>query len=96
MGKRKKVEKLFVEAVQVRHELWSDNEDDELTNMKSSGGYDPKRLKMDDFNGNYVFNVTNHFGIELLPTPPGHVNDEDSEDESAAPPLDKLVLYGEC
>src|SRR5688572_2859087 len=28
-GKRKRVEKLFVEAVQVRHKLWSDNEENE-------------------------------------------------------------------
>ena len=75
--------------------MWSDNEDDELTNIKSSGGSDPKWLKTDDFNGNYAFNVTNHFGTEQLPTPPGHDDDEDSEDESAAPPLDKLVQY-EC
>ena len=65
MGKHEKVEKLFVEAVQVCHELWSDNEDDELTNMKSSGGSDPKRLKTDAFSGTYAFNVTKHFGTDL-------------------------------
>ena len=54
MGKRKKAEKLFVEAVQVRHELWSDNEEDEFTNMKSSGGSDLKWLKIDDLNKTYA------------------------------------------
>lgn len=93
LGKRKKVEKLFVDVVQVRHELWSDNEDDELTNIKSIGGSDSKRLKTDDFNENYAFNEKNHFGTELLATPPSDDDNEDSEDESAAPIADKPVSY---
>ena len=50
---------------------------------------------MEDYNENYAFNVANQLQNELLATPPGHDDDEDSEDESAAPPLDKLVQY-EC
>ena len=42
---------------------------------------------------NYHFDVTDQFENNMLATPSGYNDEEDSEDESAAPVPDKSVFY---
>ena len=42
-GKQKKMEKIFTEAVQVFHELWSDDEDEGITNFDPFLGFEHKQ-----------------------------------------------------
>ena len=84
---------MYTESVQVCHELWSDNEDEADANVDPYSTTGHKRLKMGDKNGSYQFDMTNQLGNELLPTPSGYDDDEESEDKSAAPIPDKSVFH---
>jgi hypothetical protein len=93
-GKQKRVKKLYVEAVQVCHKLWSDNEEEELAKNDPYSDIGHKWIKMDDMNEDYQFDVTNQLKNELLSTPPGcDDDDEDSEDEAARPIPDQSVFH---
>ena len=92
-GKCKKVEKLYTESVQVCHELWSDDEDEADANVNPYSATGHKRLKAGDTTGSYQFDVTNQLGNEILPTPSGYDNNEESKDKSAAPIPDKSVFH---
>lgn len=91
LEKGKQVEKIFNEAVQVCHELWSDDEDEEITNVDPFLVSEQKRLKMGDMLENCHFDVTDQFDNNMLATPSGYNDEEDSEDESAAPIPDNYV-----
>ena len=92
-GKRKKVEKVYTESVQVCHELWSDYEDEADANVDPYSATGHKWMKTGDINGSYQFDVTNQLRNELLPTPSGYDDDDESEDKSAAPIPDKSVFH---
>lgn len=92
-GKQKRVDKLFVEAVQVRHKLWSDNEEEEIAKDDPYSNTGHKRIKKDDTSEAYQYDVTNQLESELLATPPGCDDGEDSEDELAAPIPDQSVFH---
>ena len=89
--KRKKVEKLFVEAVQVRHELWSDDEDEGFPTGDPYEGTGHKRIKMDNGSEIHSSPVSAQLDNELLATPLNFEN-ENSDDESAGPMPDKSVF----
>ena len=94
LGKQKKVKKVFTEAVQVCHELWSDHDDEEFTNVEINDGSEYKRLKTDAQNKNSLFNLSNQLENELIATPSGYDDDDDeSEEDLAAPIPDKSVFY---
>ena len=90
-NKQKKVEKLYVEAVQVRHELWSDNEDEGVPKSDPYEGTDHKRVKLDDIGETFSVTEKNSYENELLPTPSSD-DDDESEDDMAAPIEDQPVF----
>ena len=93
LGKQKKVEKLFNEAIKVRHELWSDDDDEmEDANNNPYYGTDHKRMKISDTNESYSFAETKQLENDIMATPPGCNEDEDSEEESEGPMPDKSVF----
>ena len=89
--KRKKVEKLFTEVVQVRHELWSDEEDEGITKDDTNSKLKQKQIKTADENDCHTSSVTNPLETKVLATPSGDA-DESSEDEAAQPMPDKSVF----
>ena len=90
-NKRKKVEKLYVEAVQVRHELWSDDEEEGVAISDPYEGTDHKWVKLDDIGETFSVTEKNSYENELLPTPSSD-DDDESEDDMAKPIEDQPVF----
>ena len=91
------MEKLYAEAVQVRHELWSDDEDDGLADSDPYNNTGHKRMKVGDVIDSYQYDENNDLQNELLATPSGCDDNEDSEDEAARPiPDGPVFLKGKC
>ena len=56
---KKKVKKIFIEAVKVRHKLWSDDEEEEFAKNDPYRNTGHKQMKVDDELDNYQYDVTN-------------------------------------
>ena len=93
LGKQKKVEKIFNEAIKVRHKLWSDDEDEmEDAKINPYYGTGHKQMKIGDINESYSFTETKELEYDIMATPPGCEDNEDSEEESEGPMPDKSVF----
>src|SRR5688572_2905110 len=93
LEKQKKVEKIFNEAIKVRHKLWSDDEDEmEDANDNPYYGTDHKRMKIGDVSESCLFAEAKQFKNDIMATPPRCNDDEDSEEESEGPMPDRSVF----
>ena len=89
--KKKKVTEVYHEAVQVRHELWSDDEEGTAL-LVSSVEPATKKSKLDVVCSSDCFAKTAIGKITIAADTSSDEEEEESEDEDAAPIEDKPVL----
>ena len=91
--KKKKVTEQYVEAVQVRYELWSDDEEG-VTTVVTGTEPSSKRIKMDNFSPFYVSSMVENDKTTESTSKLSDEDEEDTEDEAEGPPKDKPVFWG--
>src|SRR5688572_15956254 len=90
--KKKKVERVFVEAVQVCHKLWSDNEDEGVSTVHSTMEPPRKKYIHSDEKSRYLVTSATKFSYEHHKEADNYSDGEDSEDEAGIPIEDKPVF----
>ena len=80
-----------MEAVQVCHELWSENEDNRVSRVDTSHNFGLKIMKQEDEQFDNALTLGGHRHLGLIRE--GNSDSESKEDEAAAPIWDKPVSW---